>query len=486
MGTTTLDMKDTVYKPKDKEKLSKARQFFNKVFNTRLENQAEESHDIAFGKKSSKAAATAAWSRTDGDLEVKVMQAVGKESKHIKLTSLSVTYWCPMPKDLWKEMTADPSYMQDIESRCQDLTTRLIKVWAQRVLVWERYIKEHGETKESIAEGLQKFEQERAQIQKECETIATEDINQYFTQKAQLFGKYKKYKFKAGVKLAGTVAGLVVSIVALATAATPAAPATLGPALVGIITASISIGNQISDLDQEAEDVARAIVAHLSNIELSYKDSKGREKKIEYKVREFVTAFSDGVTGGLTGIFWPSIKKLIDETGRHDSKVDGLEVSLHSMHKTLNGLLESQDASHKILQDNIKLLVGKTGKKALAAVKAIDTADKALSGLETAVNVMLTEKLPKMQERVKKGREINKELAEKLEALQKALGTKNIALIGSILASLSMIAIGMSGNMATAKWEVDPTDLLGHSLEGIDLLKEYTPEIMEAIHERGE
>ena len=138
------------------------------------------------------------------------------------------------------------------------------------------------------------------------------------------------------------------------------------------------------------------------------------------------------------------------------------------------------------MQDNIKLLVGKTGKKALAAVKAIDTADKALSGLETAVNVMLTEKLPKMQERVKKGREINKELAEKLEALQKALGTKNIALIGSILASLSMIAIGMSGNMATAKWEVDPTDLLGHSLEGIDLLKEYTPEIMEAIHERGE
>lgn len=432
------------------EKRSKVAVWFNNIFRTKLEIKTDKLEEMMQASNQNEVRGDTTFFYNRGGLQEEVAKKLRKDDPIIKLNDLSVTYWCDVPKALWKKFQDDSVFNTQLYQRVTVLTDRLVDEWAKRLIHWERLAAEakgKGDT-DRVNEIIKEFEGDCDTLSKECEAVAIETIAGFFTEKAQVFGDYKRYKFKAGAKLVSTFVGMALSIAALSTAATPAAPATIIPAIIGLCSAAMSIGKQIADLAASAEEIEAEIMRNLSSIEVNYKDSKGKPRKKTYQAREFVTGFVSGMTGGASDIFIPSIKGLLDETGLHKSKLDGLEVTLHSMGNTINALVDALGAADTVLEHGIQklneLLKAKpTDKELQKAAKAIQEADSKFTEANSDFLTAFGE-VPAMIERISRGRESNEKLRQSLEQVQAALKTGGIATAGNLLASLALIGIGFS------------------------------------------
>ena len=210
-------------------------------------------------------------------------------------------------------------------------------------------------------------------------------VDNIFTQKAKTFGDYTRYKFKAGAKLASTFAGIAISIAGLSTAATPAAPATLIPAIIGLVASCGSAINQIKSLFEGAEGVRDDIKEKLDTLSVQWKDKNGKWNKKTFQAREATTALASAATGGLTEIKFPSIDGLLSRNSLMGSKTDGMEVDLHELGVGINALVDLLAALEKVLADNRDNVREKfkTGKapKAANAIKKLEKSIEEFNGL---------------------------------------------------------------------------------------------------------
>lgn len=465
-------------------KRGKVAVWFNNIFRTKLEIDSDKILEQMTGSNDNQVRGDTTFFFSRGGLQEEVKAKLRGEPKFITLKALSVTYWCDVPTRIWNEFQNDGASMTELYSKVNELTDRLVGEWAKRQIVWERSATEadgKGD-KAGVDHAVSEFAKDCVTLSKECEVVAIETISGYFTDKLKTYGDASRYKAKAGCKLAFTFVGLAISIAALSTAASPAAPATLVPAIIGIVSAAMSIGKQIADLASSAEMIEAEIFVLLEGIEVSFKDKNGKPRKKTYKAREFATGFVSGMTGGFSDVFIPSIKALKDETGLHKSKLDGLDVKLHEMGITINATVDGLEAVDKVINDNLTALEeaakkNPTKKETKAAQKALGEALKKFEDVNSNF-LTLFEKITVMMERIKTGRASNENFTEKLDAIEKALGTKNYALAGNILATLTLTGIGFAGGAPSTTIEQVMTGA-GLGFTAIDQIREYGPDVME-------
>ena len=472
------------------EKKSKIKAWFNNIFRTRLEIDTDKLMEMISDSNENQVRGNSTFFYSRGGLQAEVLNlTLGRMKEppvHIQLRDLTVTYTCDLPKSLWSAFQDDSVVIQMLYSTVNDLTNRLCNEWSKRVVAREREAREANDKgdKKGVEAAIAGFASDCDVLKGECATVAIEEINTIFTAKAQTFGDYKRYKFKAGAKVVSTFVGLVVSIAALSTAATPAAPATLAPALLGIASAVASIGNQLKGLKASAEEVEASVSKRLAEIELNYRDGGGKPKKKTFKAREFASGFLNGVSGGWTDIAIPSVKALLDDTGLHKSKLDGLEVKLNEMGTSANAMVDSLGAMDQVLQNNIDALTRVVDRKGSvpAVTKAIKLFEESRKAFETMRGTFeaLFETVPAMIERIETGRQKNASLVQTLEGINEMLGTKGYATAGNVVAALAMFASGFSSGLPNPGIEKTMTGISG-GMAAIDMLREYTPDAMEKI-----
>ena len=391
-----------------------------------------------------------------------------------------------MPKKLWNEFQSDSAFNTELYQKVNELTEKLVGEWTKRLIVWERSAAEadgKGD-KKGVDHAIQEFGKDCVTLSKECEAVAIETIGGYFTEKVKTYGDYKRYKAKAGCKLAATFVGVILSVAALSTAATPAAPATLVPAIIGLVSASMSIGKQVADLAASAEEIEGNIVVLLGAIEVNYKDKNGKPKKKTYRAREFTAGFVSGMTGGFSDVFIPSIKGLDDQIGLHKSKLDGLDVKLHDMGININTLVDGLVNVDKVIQDNLTKLEQQAKAKPTnkEIKKAQQELEAAMKKFETVNDNFLSsfDAVTDMINRIKTGRELNEKFKQTLEKIESALKAKNYALVGNLLATLTLAGIGFAGGPPTHHIE-QITTYTSLAWTGVDQIREYTPDAMEKL-----
>ncbi|HYZ62706.1 MAG TPA: hypothetical protein VE650_09640 [Acetobacteraceae bacterium] len=424
---------------------------------------------------------SATFTHARGRLETAVKEKVG-DTKYIELTSLSVAYWCDVPKGLWKEFQEDGVFLQQLHEHVNALTNRLVGEWAKHQVHWERIAAEADAKgdKAGVERAKLEFAKDCETLRKECETVAIEDIAGFFTEKAQTYANYRRYKFKAGAKLVFTVIGLAISIAALATAATPAAPATLVPAIIGLIASTASICKQVSDLSRSAEGIEAELRRGVESMKASYKDAKGKPKKKTFAAKDFTSGFASSLSGGASDLVFPSINGLMALTGTHRSKLDGLEVSLHDMGIAINALVTAMDSAKSVLEQNEeRLKTAKDKEKAAKIAKVLKKSKDAFTAFYNEFERSF-EDIPNMIKRIEEGAEKNKIFRETLERINEAVGSKNWAILGSLFGTIALTGIGFSSG-APSNFAEQVTIGLSPAWTAVDTLREYTPDMMEKV-----
>lgn len=469
------------------EKRSKAAIWFNNVFRTKLEIESDKIQEMMEASNENEVRGNTTFYYSRGSLEKGLQALLGAPPKYVTLSSLSVSYWCDVPLKLWNEFHEDSAFVSQLYNRVNVLTDKLVKEWSKRQIHWERLAAEADKKgdKARVEEIKKEFEKDCVALQKECKDVAVEDIGEFFTVKATTFANYKRYKFKVGCKLAFTFIGIAISIAALSTAATPAAPATLVPAIIGLVAACASAGKQIADLAASAEEIEAELRSGVSTIELDYKDKKGKAKKAKYAAKDLTSGFLSGLTGGMSDLVFPSVNGLMGLTGTHKSKLEGLAVTLHDMGINLNGLVTIMDSAGKVLDDNAKKLTEllktkPTDKDLKKFYDIVVKSGEVFTQLKTDFVKQFEKDIPSMIKRVDAGMERNKTLEEALDKIEEAVGSKNWGLAGNLFATIALTAIGFSSG-APSNFAEKVTIGLAPAFTAVDTLREYTPDILEKI-----
>ena len=424
------------------QKMVQARTAFNNIFKTKLEidakklrKQVEEGDEVDTGWP---------WGHDVDDLEELVLKHpdVTKAGiKHIKVREISISYWCSIPASLDKEFVRDVAMQKRLQTRLEAEHERLVDDLAGKMTFTEQMCEEQSTDAKHIANCQKLFDYEINKLQAEYQASCTALILEEFSGTVKAMGNHTRYKVKAGAKLTITALCVAVSTVALGTAATPAAPATLIPAVAGIAMSLMSFTKQIVDLTLTVEQCEHQIHENIQNWEAEYKDAKtSKLKKANYKLAEFAGGAFSGLTGGMSEVLFPTISGTLDIVERHSRKVDGLVAKLHKYGVRLGNAEEDL----KEVQQAMQVMRSQP----LWRTKDWDQLQKQLQGLLADIQQLKT-LIPGLEDRIEKGRKLNKRYGDTLKAIEKALGTKHYAEAGQLLASLAVVASGSAG-VATA------------------------------------
>jgi hypothetical protein len=421
------------------QKMVQARTAFNNIFKTKLEidakklrKQVEEGDEADTGWP---------WGHDVDDLKELVLKHpdVTKAGiKHIKVREISISYWCSIPASLDKEFVRDVAMQKRLQTRLEAEHKRLVDDLAGKMTFTEQMCEEQSKDAKHIANCQKLFDYEINKLQAEYQASCTALILEEFSGTVKAMGNHTRYKVKAGAKLTITALCVAASAVALGTAATPAAPATLIPAVAGIAMSLMSFTKQIVDLTLTVEQCEHQIHENLQNWEAEYKDAKtDKLKKANYKIAEFAGGAFSGLTGGMSEVVFPTIAGTLDIVERHSRKVDGLVAKLHKYGVRLGNAEEELKEIGQVMQP------GKLGWP-----KDSEQMKKQLQELVADIQQLKT-LIPGLEDRIEKGRKLNKQYGDTLKAIEKALGTKHYAEAGQLLASLAVVASGSAG-IATA------------------------------------
>lgn len=432
------------------QKKSKGREGLNKIFRTRLELDVGKIMEM-YEKDDKGVDGDAPFVYNRDGLEEEVLEITG-DLTVIKLSPMSVSFSCTLPKRFWKEFERDAIFTQQLYDRINVVTEASVKLCAKAATLHdEKAVKarENGDEK-AVKLVVQEFYAGYDKLLEQTETMAMSELSTFFTEKVKAYGRYRRYQVKAGAKFVTTLGGLAISLAGLATAATPAAPATLIPALIGLVNTAASIAHQIRELAQEAEAVAEKVYSGIKQLEKVYFDDKGSPREALSKGLEFVKGMSDTLLGGWAKEVAPSVKSLLGDVDRHRKKIDGLDVRLHrtGIHvtDTTETLAVLDDSLEKIITLLEKRPTAKTKKeqeKVLKALKQLNEAGKLLGEVRMKFEAYF-DTVPPQILRIEVGRAKNEELKKMVEDIGDAVGAGNWAMVGELFGQLALLGVTFS------------------------------------------
>ncbi|MEX0302185.1 MAG: hypothetical protein AB3N24_07160 [Leisingera sp.] len=148
--------------------------------------------------------------------------------------------------------------------------------------------------------------------------------------------EWSKFKIKVGVSIAGTLAGLAVSIAAMATSPfSGGAGAAFG--IIGLIKSGVSLAKDIGKLAVNIDQSKAILEKNLAVV----------EKAASNKALNAVNEVSAAVFQEFLGISQPSVKTVEDSAETMKAKYAQMIVKMHDLSKTLNKVLKQQDKLKK-------------------------------------------------------------------------------------------------------------------------------------------
>jgi len=278
------------------------------------------------------------------------------------------------------------------------------------------------------------------------ETGAEQAVMETWTDWADQQSEYKKYKIKIAVVIVGAAAGLITSIVLMATTPfTGGVSAAAG--IVGMVKATITLGKEIASASAQVETSQKILANYLKATKKIALSTKAAAKANEYTaaiVKQFVAEAQ------------PNIKGCQTQMATIAQKLSGIEINAHEASKDLNTTLDKQTELQSEFMKDARGRLGKlSSKDAPAQLKLIESRlDDYLKPSRATVEkgIKTTEDLIT---RLKKAEETGKELEKGVRSLSNLRGVDN-KILENVLYFVDIPLGALDGNT----WANKATDLV--------------------------
>jgi methyl-accepting chemotaxis protein len=244
-----------------------------------------------------------------------------------------------LPREIEKEAEKDPLLQQEFKDEAKKVYEKATSETAKKLKAFD------GLFEDMINKGANPKE-----VEKQVDTVNSvirNDMKMYEQAAEQAVEKawkdlhakrkeWKSFKIKVGCSIAATLAGLAVSIAAMATSPfSGGAGAALG--IVGFIKAGVKLTQDIAKLAMDIEDAKKQVETHLKLVE------KAAQSKGLYAANEVSAA----VLQEFLGVSQPSIKTAGSAMDTLKGKHAKLIVDVHDLSQTLAKALDAQDKLEK-------------------------------------------------------------------------------------------------------------------------------------------
>ena len=303
------------------------------------------------------------------DLKKVPIKTAGLEM--VKPPELSFKVVATLDKKIAKDASKDPLLVQEFQSQADAILAQTIKTVEQKCKVFDKVfvgMVAKGASEKDMKAQLKGLNEAIKNDMKVAEKAAEQGVQAAWKELQSKRKEWKGFKIKVAASIAGTVAGLIVSIAAMATSPfSGGAGAVFG--IAGLIKSGISLAKDIGKLAIDIETSRKLLDKNLSFIEASAK------KKGLYTTNEVSAA----VLNQFIGIAQPSIKSAQDAGDTLKAKYAQMIVKMHDLSKTLDKILKEQNKAKKefLKEVGAKLkkhpIKDKSGQLAMVS-KALDTA----------------------------------------------------------------------------------------------------------------
>lgn len=276
-----------------------------------------------------------------------------------------------LDKKMEKGVEKDPLLQQEFQASAMEVLEQTQKTIEQKCKVFDKVFVQmvsKGASEKDMAKQLKGLNEAIKNDMKVAEKGAELAAQSAWTKLQGKRKEWKKFKIKVGVSIAGTLAGLAVSIAAMATSPFSGG-AGAAFAIIGFIKSGVTLAKDIGKLAMDIDQSKKVLVANLGVVE------KAAQNKGLYAANEVSAA----VLNEFLGISQPSIKTVGDAADTLKAKYAQMIVKMHDLSKTLNKVLKEQDKLKKEflgeLGKKLKKHPVKDKKTQLVMVsKALDTA----------------------------------------------------------------------------------------------------------------
>jgi hypothetical protein len=244
-----------------------------------------------------------------------------------------------LPREIEKEAEKDPLLQQEFKDEAKKIYEMAKTETAKKLKAFD-----------GLFEGMINKGADPKEVQKQVDTVNSvikNDMKMYELAAEQAVEKawkdlhakrkeWKNFKIKVGCSIFATLAGLAVSITAMATSPwTGGAGAAF--AIIGFIKAGAKLSQDIAKIAMDIDDAKKQVEINLKVVE------KAAQNKGLYAANEV----SSSILQEFIGISQPSVKTAGSAMDTLKAKYAKLVVDVHDLAKTLNKTLDEQDKLEK-------------------------------------------------------------------------------------------------------------------------------------------
>lgn len=316
-----------------------------------------------------------------------------------------------LPKEIEKEAAKDPLLQQEFKDEALKIYEMAKTETAKKLKAFD-----------GLFEGMINKGADPKDVEKQVNTVNSvlkNDMKMYelaaekAVEKAwsDLQGKrkeWKNFKIKVGCSIAATLAGLAVSIAAMATSPWSGG-AGAAFAIIGFIKAGVKLSQDIAKIAMDIDAAKKQVEVNLKVV----------EKAVQNKGLNAVNEVSAAVLQEFIGISQPSIKTTSSAMDTLKAKYAKLIVDVHDLAKTLNKALDSQDKLEREFLAEVaeKLKRHPTTDKSGQLNKIKSNFDKQMDKLRTKVSDLIGE-VGKLYDTIKGWAKTVTELGNRVTELQ--------------------------------------------------------------------
>jgi hypothetical protein len=315
-----------------------------------------------------------------------------------------------LPKEIEKEAEKDPLLQQEFKDEAKKIYQMATTETAKKLKAFD-----------GLFEGMINKGADPKDVQKQVDTVNSvikNDMKMYELAAEQAVEKawkelqakrkeWRNFKIKVGCSIFATLAGLTVSIVAMATSPwTGGAGAAF--AIIGFIKAGVKLSQDIAKIAMDIETAKKQVEINLKVV----------EKAVQNKGLYAANEVSAAILQEFIGISQPSVKTTGSAMETLKAKYAKLIVDVHDLAKTLNKALDSQDKLEKEFMAEVaeKLKKHPTTDKSGQLSKIKANFDKQMDKLRTKVMELIGE-VGKLYDTIKGWAKTVTELGKRVEDL---------------------------------------------------------------------
>ncbi|MCB4458183.1 MULTISPECIES: hypothetical protein [Leisingera] len=266
----------------------------------------------------------------------------------VKPPQLSFKVVVELDKKMEKGVEKDPLLQQEFHAGASEVFEQTRDTIAKKCKVFDKAFVEmanKGADKKTMEKQLKGLNDAIKNDIKVGEKAAELAAQKAWTNLQKKKKEWSKFKIKVGVSIAGTLAGLAVSIAAMASSPfSGGAGAAFG--IIGLIKSGVSLAKDIGKLAINIDQSKTILVKNLVVV----------EKAASNKALNAANEVSAAVFQEFLGISQPSVKTVEDAADTLKAKYAQMVVKMHDLSKTLNKILKQQEKLKKEF-------LGEVGKK---------------------------------------------------------------------------------------------------------------------------